>query len=512
MVTNTSDRPNILLITSDQQRADCFGFAGRPVKTPHLDQLARDGTHFSNCITPNNVCMPARSSILTGLLPLTHGTHDNGIDLDPDIGGRGFAGTLAAAGYDTGFIGKAHFSVGHTNEPTGTPECVESSASYPEDWSGPYMGFEHVELMMLGHNWFEIVKPPKGHHFERWYHRDGRGDEKTAAYWGDYKETGGLAAQTWNSKLPTAWHNSTWVGDRTVDYIRSHQNGPWCLWASIPDPHHPFDAPEPWCYLHDPDEVDLPEHRTRDLDRRPWWHREVLERKVEGKFGEVRMAYSRIPEQNDEGLRRIIANTFGQISLIDHTVGRMLIALEETGLAENTIVIFTTDHGDWLGDHGLVLKGPMNYDGLLKVGLIMRGPTIPANERVDEPVSTLDLAATLNDWTGASALGPSHSQSLVPLVEDRNASREYAYNEWKLGAGRAGVALDLQCVRTKTHKLTLENSSGEGELYDLANDPHEMDNRWNDPGLKAIQSELRDMIRARPQDQMDPLPPRSGAA
>ena len=126
-----SERPNILFITADQQRADCFGFAGRNIKTPHLDQLAGDGTRFEACITPGTVCQPARASILTGLLPRTHGVHDNGIDLDPALGEQGFAGTLGAAGYDTGFFGKGHFATYHTFEPTGTPECVKSSARRP---------------------------------------------------------------------------------------------------------------------------------------------------------------------------------------------------------------------------------------------------------------------------------------------------------------------------------------------------------------------------------------------
>ncbi|MEM8802752.1 MAG: sulfatase-like hydrolase/transferase, partial [Pseudomonadota bacterium] len=166
-------RPNILLISADQHRADCFGFEGRNIKTPHLDKLAADGTHFSNCITPTVVCQPARASILTGQLCRTHGVHDNGIDLDPNIGEKGFAGAMAAAGYQTAFFGKAHFSTYHTFEATGTPECLKSSANYPETWFGPYMGFNHVEMMLVGHNWFLPEKPPYGQHYERWFYADG---------------------------------------------------------------------------------------------------------------------------------------------------------------------------------------------------------------------------------------------------------------------------------------------------------------------------------------------------
>jgi arylsulfatase A-like enzyme len=133
--------PNILLITSDQQRADCFGFENPHVRTPHLDRLAAAGTRFSACITPNLVCQPSRASILTGQLPLTHGVWDNGVDLEPALGERGFAGTLAAAGYDTAFIGKAHFSTKATFAPTGTPECRSS-----QDRHGSGAGGELYDL------------------------------------------------------------------------------------------------------------------------------------------------------------------------------------------------------------------------------------------------------------------------------------------------------------------------------------------------------------------------------
>ncbi len=144
--------PNILFVTSDQQRADCFGFAGRRVKTPHLDEMARSGTRFDCCITPNLVCQPSRLSILTGLLPLTHGVSDNGIDLPDTTGSAGFAGTLSKAGYSTALIGKVHFSTSHTFSPTGSPECRESSATFDSKWNGPYMGFGEVQLKLEGHN------------------------------------------------------------------------------------------------------------------------------------------------------------------------------------------------------------------------------------------------------------------------------------------------------------------------------------------------------------------------
>ncbi|HEY3077496.1 MAG TPA: sulfatase-like hydrolase/transferase [Burkholderiales bacterium] len=506
-------RPNILLITSDQQRGDCFGFEGRAVKTPHLDLMAEQGTRFSACITPNNVCQPSRASILTGLLPLTHGAWDNGVDLDPKVGAAGFAGRFSAAGYSTGFIGKAHFSTKHTFEPMGTPECEFSMQNYPDDWRGPYMGFQHVELVVMGHNRNLPQKPPGGMHYERWYYADGLGDLKNKLYQTALPPDVG-AAQTWHSALPVAWHNSTWTANRTIEFVRQNQERPFICWASFPDPHHPFDAPEPWSRLHVPDAVDLPAHRTRDLERRPWWHKASLEGKPQLQRPDLlahREKGSRVPPQTDVQLRHMIANYYGMIALIDHNVGRIFAALDEVGLSENTLVVYTSDHGDWLGDHGLLLKGPMNYEGLVRVGLIVKGPGVPQNNIVGDPVSTLDLAATFYDYCGIDAGRALHSRSLRRLIEGKD-TRDFAYNEWRVHPSRTGVALDLRCVRTKSAKLTLELSSGAGELYDLASDPHEMDNRFGDPARRALQRELTDMIHSRPRDMVDPLPEPIGMA
>jgi arylsulfatase A-like enzyme len=503
-------RPNVLFITSDQQRGDCYGFEGRNVRTPHLDAMARDGTRFAACITPNLVCQPSRASIVTGLLPYTHGVSDNGIDLDPAVGEAGFAGAFARAGWRTGYIGKAHFATSHTFAATGTPECRNSDQ--PQDWNGPYMGFEHAELVVEGHNHWPPMKPPRGQHYERWFHKDGRGDELQRLY-DTQLEPRSTAVQTFHSALPVAFHNSTWIGDRTIAYLDAHRDEPFCVWASFPDPHHPFDAPVPWSRLHDPDEVDLPPHRTLDLDRRPWWHRQSLEGKpqIVPHLAKIRTEYSRIPQQTDRQLRELIANYYGMIALIDHNVGRILLHLETLGLERDTLVVYSTDHGDWLGDHGLVLKGPMAYEGLLRVGLLFRGPGVPAGRVVADPVSTVDLPATFADYAGVSFPAAKHGASLRPLIETERARRDFAYSEWDLRASRSGVDLDLRTVRTKTHKLTVDLRSGAGELYDLANDPHEMDNRFGDPGAAKVQRELADMIASRPDDAV-PRRPQVGMA
>lgn len=501
-------QPNVLFITSDQQRGDCFGFEGRKVKTPHLDALARAGTRFSACITPNAVCQPARASILTGLYPRTHGVSDNGIDLRFDIGEAGIGGRFTAANYRTGLIGKAHFSSYYTFAPTGRCECRTSSKDFADDWYGPYMGFQHVELNLGDDTLIAPVGPPNGLHFERWFRADGNEAEKLRLYRTRVPPDVG-AGQTWNSALPSAWHPSSWCGDRAVEFLRSAQNRPFMLWVSFADPHHPFDAPDPWSRMHDPAEIDLPVHPERDLDRRPWWHKASLEstpQLSDPVLRRMRETDSRMRPQSTEQLRHIIANYYGKISLIDHNVGRILIALDELGLSENTFVIYTSDHGDWLGDHGLILKGPMMYEGLLRVGCIIKGPSIPAGSVVGEPVSTIDILPTLLDYCSIISHRSTHGKSMRGLIERPTETRDFAYNEWDLHPSRCGVRLHLRTVRTKRHKLTLELIAGAGELYDLADDPFEMENRFADAAYDGVRKELTEMIETRPDDVMLPPP------
>ena len=496
-------RPNILLITSDQQRADCFGFENPHVRTPHLDALARGGTRFSSCITPNLVCQPSRASILTGLLPLTHGVWDNGVDLDPRLGAQGFAGTLAQAGYDTAYFGKAHFATKATFKPTGTPECMRSQARYGPHWRGPYMGFEHVELIVLGHvnNPLPLERPPAGH-YERWLLS--RGDEEemiglcTAAAGIDTEG----AAQTWHSALPAAWHSSTWLGDKTVRFLEQHDRSrPFCTWVSFPDPHQPFDCPLPWSLLHDPADVPLPATRGEDVSARPWWYKATLEgtpQLADPEFRHLRAKVSRVPHQTDRQLAQMTANYYGMIALIDHNVGRIMGALHDLGLRDDTLVIYTTDHGDMMGNHGLYLKGPWPLEDLLRVNMVAAGPGVAAGRVVDEPVSTLDLAATFYEHAGVAAPMALQSRSLGALLRGEGQARDAAWSEWHVHPSRCGVGLQLRTVRTRTHKATFELGSGAGELYDLVNDPAETVNRFDDPAYAAERRRLHDLMRERP--------------
>jgi arylsulfatase A-like enzyme len=311
------------------------------------------------------------------------------------------------------------------------------------------------------------------------------------------------AAQTWHSALPVDWHSSSWLGDRMTSFLETRDSSkPFCAWVSFPDPHQPFDCPVPWSLLHDPRNVPLPETRNEDpLTARPWWYKATLEGTpalADPQFRNLRAKVSRMPKQTDRQLAQMTANYYGMISLIDHNVGRILSKLQDLGIAEDTLVIFTTDHGDMMGNHGLYLKGPWPLEDLLRVGMIAAGPGVHAGRVVDEPVSTLDLAQTFYDFSGISAPAELQGRSLKRLLDGKPEARTAAWSEWHVHPSRCGVALQLRTVRTKTHKATFELGSNTGELYDLANDPLEKVNRFDDPAYGAVKKELRGLMRERP--------------
>ncbi len=505
-----SKGPNVLLITSDQQRGDCIGAEGRGVRTPNIDRIGAAGVRFSKCITPHPMCQAARASILTGKLPYSHGVRDNGRNLDPAFATQGLGGVFGRAGYRTQFIGKAHFTSNQTFEPTGFPECYSSAADYPPDWRGAYFGFDDVQLMLRPHHHAKWTNPPQALHYERWLDADGHGGER----WSHAKdrlppETANF--QAWRSALDDKWHSSPWIGDRAVEMIEAADDTPWMSWVSFPDPHPPFLAPKPWCDMYRRDDVHIAEHLTMDLDRRPWWHRAFVEAKgrtskgAEHNHGGV--DWGQRGEMTEEAVRDITAIYFAMITAVDHQVGRLLDALQRTGQLENTIVVFLSDHGDWLGDHGLLLKGPILYDGLLRVPFLMCGPGLPSNRVIDDPVSTLDLRATLADICGLEA-APDNGTSLNDVMSG-TGTRDFALNEYEVDATRSGVDLDLRTVRSSRYRMSVDLNTDTGELYDMQEDPGEMDNLFDDTARSGIRAELMDMIRARA-DDMIPAAPRVG--
>ena len=501
---------NVILISTDQHRGDCLGVESRSVETPHLDRLCREGTHFSTCITPHPMCQPARASILTGKLPYSHGVRDNGRNLDKAFAKDGLGGMFSDAGFKTTFIGKAHFGSNETFHATGYPECYFSTADYPADWNGPYFGFETVELMLRPHHHCTWKDRPYTLHYENFLDANGGG----SARWAKAKdhvppETSHM--QVWRSALEAEWHSSSWIGDRAVEMIEGSGDTPFFAWASFPDPHPPFLVAKPWSDMYPPDAVDLPEHRELDLDNRPWWHRAFVDsparKKISRPHAEGGIFWGDTSGIGDRELRDITAIYYAMISAVDHQVGRIIKALESADKLGDTLIVFISDHGEWLGDHGLLLKGPMLYDGLLRVPCIFRGPSVPKGVVIDAPVSTLDLHATFAEICGLRAR-ETDGTSLVPVMRGQG-TREFALNEWEVDAERSGIDLDLRTLRTRRHRMSVDLITKAGELYDLQEDPHETVNLFDDPGHTGLRDEMQGMLASRP-DTIIPAAPRVG--
>jgi arylsulfatase A-like enzyme len=483
---------NVLLITTDQHKATTLGAYGDPLgATPELDSLASQGTTFTRCRTQNPFCQPARATILTGTHPSTHGVVRNGIDLPDDAVADSIATHLARAGYATALFGKGHYASYFPDYPTGRVESVTDSARVPPDWHGPYFGFEHVEMVNDVHNvrvapgagqWnWGFGPPPFGLHYARYLFRDGyeRGVERLRlmqpeAAGGKWGHT-----QTWKNQVPEEDHPTTWTADRAIEWLAS-VDGPFFACVNFADPHHPFDPPRPWCDRYDPADMRevLPVPHAGEFTAKPPMH-EAWTRGFRGSPYEwANPGWALFSEEEQ---LTILAAYYGMISQIDHQVGRILSALDERGLADDTLVAFTADHGDYMGDHQMILKGPIHYEALVRVPLLVRGPGYAAGGVVDDPVGTIDLAPSLAQACGISAPPDFEGQPLL------DGGREHVLTEDDTLRG----TLQFRTLTTHHWRLTRDlNRPDGGELYDLADDPGELTNRWSDPALASARSDL----------------------
>jgi arylsulfatase A-like enzyme len=485
--------PNLLLITSDQQHWLTLGSISPQIQTPNLDRLAARGVRFDRAYCPNPTCTPTRASLLTGTWPSVHGAYTLGTKLDkhePRV-----TDLLRDAGYRTGLVGKAHF------QPlASTPEC-ESVEAFPtlrdlefwrtfNDQHTPWYGFDHVELTRNHADEGHV-----GQHYALWL------EERGVADWRDYfhpRKDGVIDTGTEGSKapphadgpgygwradmswkLPAEHHYTTWTAERTNAFIKDAEDQPWFCWSSYHDPHPPYAVPEPWASLYDPADMDWLIGRFKDgeFDDMPPPHR--MTRDPNADFSQFKAdgfgnhGYHPHAGTTDDDLRRAAAVYCGMISFMDQQIGRTLDLLEETGQIDHTLIVFTSDHGHFLGQHGLIAKGPFHYEDVIRVPMIAAGPGLPAGVVNHEPQTLVDLPATF----AAAATGE------VPIwMQGRDMA-----GDWPTG-GRAGVivenhhngdAVHLRTLVTKTHKLTLyRNRPDWGELFDLTNDSHELTNLY----------------------------------
>src|SRR5262249_44504716 len=266
--------------------------------------------------------------------------------------------------------------------------------------------------------------------------------------------------QTWKNQLPEEDHPTTWTADRAIEWL-AHVDRPFFAWVSFADPHHPFDPPRPWCDRYDPADMlsVLPAPHPEEFAAKPPFHAIWTHGFRGAQFEWANPGWALL---TDEERCTIMAAYWGMVSQIDHNVGRLLAALERRDLARDTLVIFTADHGDYMGDHQMMLKGPIHYEALVRVPLIVRGPGFSAGTAIDDMVGTVDLVPTMLRACGLPIAAAVEGRPLL------DGPREHVLTEDDMIRG----VLAFRTLTTRRWRLTRnQNDPDGGELYDLADDP-----------------------------------------
>lgn len=496
----------LLFITTDQQRYDTLGCNGGTLsRTPVLDRLAESGIRYERAVPQSVVCMPSRSTMLTGQHQATHGVWMNGVPLPVDA--PSVVALLRAAGYRTALIGKAHFEP--FMDPSNRFNENQLSALGTETMDapqfgggiGPHRGFDHLEFATHGATgWLHYARWLGATHPEavRNYYAVLDADlEVNAAGFGD---TG--APQVKHNPIPRDWYHTDWVADRTIEWLSGlDPDDDWFAWMSFPDPHHPWDPPQSELRRIDWRDVDLPvgypesdSERERLLDAKPrhWrlWYDGELVSNYEAPTRWVPATLT------GDQVREVNALNAIEVELIDEAVGRVLTAVEAKGWTDDVDIIFTTDHGELQGDFGLLFKGPYHVDGLMRLPLIWR----PARSArmdpavVSAPVGLVDLAPTFAGIAGLDAPGWMQGRALP--VDDADADErgvERQLTAWD--SELFGVGVYLRTITRNDWVCTAYlpgavHDGTEGELYSLGDDPLQRVNRWDDPAVRSLREDL----------------------
>lgn len=482
---NRMKKPNILLITSDQQHWNTIGAFNQEISTPNLDRLVREGTTFTRAYCPNPTCTPTRASIITGQYPSQHGAWTLGTKLPEDKTVLG--DLLIEQGYRTALIGKAHFQPLRGNEEFPSLEAypLSSDLDFWREFDGKFYGFQHCELARNHTTEFLV-----GQHYAIWL------EEKGCMNWKDYfmPPVGTLedgVKRKW--PIPEEYHYDAWIAERTNALMEKYKENDerFFLWASFLDPHPPYFAPEPWDTMYDPERITLPGVTEGEHANNPPHF--ALTQQEEPDFSSYRESgfgihgcHSHV--QPKEELKKDIATYYGMISLMDKYIGKILDKLNELGLAENTIVVFTTDHGHFFGHHGLIAKGPFHYEDMIKIPLIARYPgAIPENRVSDAMQSLVDLTPTFLDLAGVRIPGEMTGvvQSHVWCGKSDRA-RDHILCE----NHHEPTTIHLKTYVDCRYKMTVYFNQRYGELYDLKEDPEELCNLWDSAGHATVKSEL----------------------
>ena len=462
------DRPNILILMTDQQRYDSLGCYGcEAAHTPNLDRLAAEGALFEACYSPCPVCTPSRASMWTGKPLPGHGVYK----LHDILGDEQvlFSKRLQRLGYETSLVGKLHVSgLWH-----------EAETRHPND------GFEHYHWCIDPGLNFDS----KFNSFARWVKK------KDPVFYKRLTKEGKSLHH-----FPAERHFTRWAGETTVDLIEKRdKDRPFFIMMSLFDPHDPyFDHPVESRDMVDDEKIPKAQPIAEDADRPEGVRREM----------EKSASIKEKSETFKESIHELRKGYYASIAFLDREMGKVLKCLDKEGLAENTLVIFLSDHGDMLWDRGLFTKGAFFYDASVRVPLLMRLPgKIPAGARIKEPVQLLDIAATVLARGGFSTKQLREtmpdSMDLVSLIQqgrDYDNYRDYAvcmYRNTGYGPGHKyfDPPIHATMFRDERYKLNVyhdsaSNSRLEGELYDMQNDPEETNNLWSDPQYAEVKTRL----------------------
>lgn len=471
---------NVVLICADQQRADGLGCYGdETAKTPNLDELAAQGSKHERHFAANPVCMPSRASLITGRLPCAHGGLDNGTHL-PESEAT-LPGLLRDAGYRTASAGKLHFQTSENEDGHSSLESRQRWESGCLDaWDGPYYGFERVDLV-VGHG-----ERATGH-YGRWRAQRFPGFKPGE---GANGEGACLSLSAFKSTMPPEAHHNTWVAERAAERLEAfaEEGEPFFLFVSFPDPHHPFTPCAPYHSLFDDTEFPSPAGELGDNRNRPQPYREAAAGRPFAGSGDA----AHFPELNGEGYQLVRRYTNAMAAHIDEGVGKVLRTLDRLGLRENTLVLYTSDHGDFLGDYGLLYKGPMASRSLLRVPLIMSGPDV-ARGTVQSVSSNIDVLPEI-----LHRLEIPLPQGLQGAPLPRPDAEDFDRAALEVGSYRSRPEFLHYTRQTIDERLTWYPLLGEGELYDLAEDPEERSNLfgksarrgWRDSLLKRLERDF----------------------
>jgi arylsulfatase A-like enzyme len=483
--TTKPGSPNILFIMTDQQRYDGVGVNGRPgIHTPHLDRLAGKSANFSAAYVQAPVCTPSRACFFTGRYAHAHKNRVNYTELDERE--TLLPGYLQAAGYRTALVGKTHLYYKY-------PPTKEEALRSGYDFVDLHDGVSNTDPFSDYAKWRTENDPLKNVHY------------RTLAK--DVPELkSGLSADDnpFRAAIDRQYSDTAWTGRRTCERIRqfAKSDKPFFLFSSFWKPHSPYEVHVPFDSLYNDVRFDLPLQETREriLSLPPHVSSVVLR----NEFRQRKAPY----DMDREQLQWLYRSYYGTISHLDEEIGRILSTLDESGLAENTMIIFTSDHGDQLLEHGLMDKSVF-FESSVHVPLLIGHPSRIRPGRYDDLVMSIDLLPTIFDVLGLEEPYHCHGQSLMPLIGEsakKYQPRDQVYCEHNIpevflnlfnfekSKGVMGIRHpDGKMIRSKRWKYNYY-PAGYQELYDMENDPGEYQNLATDPTRKPIVDEMKERL------------------